>query len=115
MAEITFVLLLINYNTYKLCIFIEVLHVSFRAEACLGSPGRVVPAGAPNTVSLEKDSSHQMLFLLFKNAMRSTSEVFFSAVCVFLLNTKALSLRPEMSRGNIPVSLYFLLFPVGCG
>lgn len=50
----------------------------------------------------------------FRNAMGNSSEVFFP-VC-FLINIKALSLRPEMARGNIPVGVcVLLLFPVGCG
>lgn len=39
---------------------------------------------------------------------------YFSSLYVFLLNTKALSLRPEMARGNIPVGIcVLLLFPLG--
>lgn len=39
----------------------------------------------------------------------------FSFLVCFLIDVKALSLRPEMARGNIPVGVcVLLLFPVGC-
>lgn len=46
--------------------------------------------------------------------MGNSNEAFFFLAC-FLINIKALSLRPEMARGNIPVGVcVLLLFPVGC-